>query len=429
MKLRRWFALRGPEFIRKRAAVLLKRYGVTPIKAQARIQRTMALLTRYGCMPTFPTPGRVTQDNIRFIRQIQDSGAEIAVHSYDHVDLRGYPPDEASQQLIKAVGTFERFGIEVHGFRCPYLSYSDELMRALPKGLFKYSSNMAIGWNAILPTNGSTAGTVFNTINEFYQPQNALDAICMPRTHLGTVEIPVCVPDDLQLHDGLHLGPEGIAEAWCQILHQIYRRGELFTLVFHPEAADDCESGFAALLQETGRFRPPVWIARLRDIADWWLEKADFRSQVSTKSTELHISFVTSPRATLLVKGLDGYGTQEAWDGSYNRLHAETLDVPGLPRPLVGIASGVPAPVAAFLQEQGYILDTGEMAPHCAIYLDPTTLAGLKTQVELVNYIEKSTGPLVRYGRWPNGAKAALCITGDLDALSLLDYGSRLFIR
>jgi hypothetical protein len=62
------------------------------------------------------------------------------------------------------------------------------------------------------------------------------------------------------------------------------------------------------------------------------------------------------------------------------------------------------------------------------IYLDGEILAKLPNNVELINYIETSPAPLVRYWRWPDGAKSALSVTGDLDALSLLDYVSRLFI-
>jgi len=89
----------------------------------------------------------------------------------------------------------------------------------------------------------------------------------------------------------------------------------------------------------------------------------------------------------------------------------------------------VPKQVVSFLREQGYILDTGETATRCGTYMDAATLARLTTEVELINYIEASPGPLVRYWRWPGGAKSAMCVTGDLDALTLLDYALRLFAR
>jgi predicted deacetylase len=102
------------------------------------------MLAEHGCAPTFPTPGRVVQRYPRFFRHLQDAGAEIAVHGYDHVDLGAYPPAEACAQLVKAARVFARHGIEVHGFRCPYLSCSDELLEALPDGFLGYSSNEAV---------------------------------------------------------------------------------------------------------------------------------------------------------------------------------------------------------------------------------------------------------------------------------------------
>ena len=96
----------------------------------------------------------------------------------------------------------------------------------------------------------------------------------------------------------------------------------------------------------------------------------------------------------------------------------------------------LPKELIAFLQEQGYLLDTSRLATRCGIYLDVATLARFTrpdtrqiNEIQLVEAIESSPGPLIRYGRWPGGAKSALCISGDLDALSLFDYASRLVVR
>ena len=65
------------------------------------------------------------------------------------------------------------------------------------------------------------------------------------------------------------------------------------------------------------------------------------------------------------------------------------------------------------------------MAQHRSVFLSPATLDSLTNHVSLIDYIQEMYGPLVRYGRWPAGAKRALCLTGDLDALSLLEYAAR----
>jgi len=386
------------------------------------------MLAEYGCSPTFPTPGRVVQRHHDFVKRVQDSGAEIAVHGFDHVDLGVYKPEEASQQLIKASQVFAEYGIGIYGFRCPYLRYPSGLWEMLPKDLFVYSSNRAIWWDVVSTGVISRAAKSFGILGNFYQPASAAEMVCTPWIRSQVVEIPVSLPDDLQIYDGLRMGAEGLAQVWTEILHRTYRRGELFVLQFHPELAWRCQQPFRAVLEEAGQLKPSVWVARLRDIGQWWREKAGFQATVEDSPTGLHFSFTCSKRATILARGIPDLDQQPEWDGSYHRLLGITLDVPAQPRPLVGIAVDVPAHVASFLIDQGYILDTGPTAHECSIYLDADTLSRLPNQVQLVNMIEHSQAPLVRYWRWPDGARSAISITGDLDALSLVDYLTRLFV-
>jgi len=458
--------LRGPAHVHKRAAVLLDRYGITPAKAVDRVEGLIATLAEYGCAPTLPTPGYIVQRYPQFLRHLQDAGAEIAVHGYDHVDLGVYPPTEACEQLGRAAQVFAHHGIEVYGFRCPYLSCTDDLLDVLPEGVFDYSSNKAVWWDVASSTGVRNAATTLDVLHRLYQPTSALDAVCTPWTRSSVVEIPVCLPDDLELHDGLHLGREGMTQAWSQILHRTHRRGELFNLAFHPELAWYCQQPLVRVLHEATRLQPPVWVTRLRDISNWWREKSSFAVAISHTPAGLRISFTCSERATILVRGLGACGSErvrcpepfvpgpctcrpwsfgprtkgpgqvpkdrgpgEGWDGAYYQLRTRALHVPAEPRPFVGLPANTPKRVVSFLREQGYILDTGETAAHCGTYIDAATLARLTSEVELINYIEASRGPLIRYWRWPSGAKSAMCVTGDLDALTLLDYASRLFVR
>lgn len=45
----------------------------------------------------------------------------------------------------------------------------------------------------------------------------------------------------------------------------------------------------------------------------------------------------------------------------------------------------------------------------------------------LLSEIEKSADPLDRLARWQDGARSALCVTGDIGALTLGDCGLRMF--
>ena len=86
------------------------------------------MLAQYGCSPTLLVPGTIVKRYSKFIRRLQDFGVELGVHSYDHVDLKAVPPEVAGQQLLRAAQTFAQYGIQLYGFRCPYLSYTDELL-------------------------------------------------------------------------------------------------------------------------------------------------------------------------------------------------------------------------------------------------------------------------------------------------------------
>jgi hypothetical protein len=243
------------------------------------------------------------------------------------------------------------------------------------------------------------------------------------------IEIPVLLPDDLTLHDGHQLGSEGLAEVWIRVLRATHERGEAFVLMYHPELGEPCHRAFAAILDEAARLRPRVWLARLRDISLWWREKDTFHVDVSSAEASLNVSFACSDRATILVKGLAADNSEPPWDGVYRQLRARSMEVPAEPRPFIGLPANAPPRRVAFLREQGYILDTGETAPRCATYLDATVLDRLASDIDLLRLIEASPGPLIRYWRWPNGARSVLSITGDLDAVTLLDYATRLFVR
>lgn len=93
----------------------------------------------------------------------------------------------------------------------------------------------------------------------------------------------------------------------------------------------------------------------------------------------------------------------------------------------VGLLSRLPQ--ASVFRERGYVTERGAMASDCAIYPHGTTAGRPTTPVRVIEHIESFRGPLLRYWRWSEGAKSALSISGDLDALSLLDYAIWPFLR
>jgi peptidoglycan/xylan/chitin deacetylase (PgdA/CDA1 family) len=422
-----WLKLRGLDYIVIRLLSLLRRYGITPTRAEKRIEAGVRQLALYGCYPTFPTPGRVVKKNAEFVRKLQAMGAEIAVHGYRHVDFRSLSSAEASHEFTRASDAFRQSGIQYDGFRCPYLSYTDDLLDAIPADMFMYSSNKAIWWNVVPADATNTTTAIFASLRRFYQAEVSDRVLAIPRLSRNVLEIPVAVPDDIQLHDGLRLGKEGTKHAWRELLCQNHRRGEIFVLMFHPELFDQCMPAIEAVLTQATHLTPAVWITQLREVSRWWREKSRFRATIICESPGMRVDFDCSERATVLVRNIAADTQTHTWDGVYEVLEDRSLHLPADRPPFVGLSPDIPKPMRTFVEELGYIVDDGPHARCCTVYLDAATLARLDNPVQLVEHIEASSGPLIRFWRWPNEAKSALCVTGDLDALSLVDYASRLF--
>ena len=59
------------------------------------------------------------------------------------------------------------------------------------------------------------------------------------------------------------------AQGHPQFEDLMFRRGELFVLLFHPESYDQCAQAFENVLREARRPRPGVWVTQLRDVSRW----------------------------------------------------------------------------------------------------------------------------------------------------------------
>jgi hypothetical protein len=78
----------------------------------------------------------------------------------------------------------------------------------------------------------------------------------------------------------------------------------------------------------------------------------------------------------------------------------------------------------SFLRQQGYIVEISSQPELYDFYLDRSTFSADEERA-LDKEINQGSFPLVRLGRWPNGTKSAFCVTGDIDAITVWDYGLR----
>jgi hypothetical protein len=408
-------------YLAARLRAISGRYGLTTARAKQRVRRCLHSLECQGLQPTFATPGIVVERQPAFFRELDAAGAELAIHGYDHANFRRLSKAGAAWQFEKAIDAYAAHGIACEGFRCPYLSYTADVRAVLPAGEFLYSSNRAVAW----PVVGDSGGAVFAQLARNYRADPAADVVCTPSLDGELVEIPASIPDDLQLCDGLGLGEDGLVRAWLAMLERSHAREELFAPLFHPEAYDLLEGAVETLLEAARARRPAVWLTQLRHVARWWRERAGFRATTTPEAGGVRVDLHCSPRATVLARGRGLGGAARPWDAGWSVLDDRVLHVPDSDRPFVGV-TGADGATIAFLREQGYVVQEGPEAARCGLVLGAGDVERLGRGRGLVDHVEGSAAPLVRFSRWPDEAKSAFCFAGDLDALSLREYADRL---
>ena len=225
----------------------------------------------------------------------------------------------------------------------------------------------------------------------------------------------------------LHLkAAESMSRVWLDILEKTYRLGELFTLGLHPERFFACEAALVATLQQALRMRPRVWVARLDDIAQWWA--ARMRTEVSISETEeglIHVSARGPDRLTVLARAVElKPHAVEPWDGKFQIVQGTDFDLRAARRPFIGVSPSSSPRLPSFLRQQGFIVEETTNGQNHTLFLDRQQFEELDER-PLLSQIEQGEFPLLRFGRWPQGARSALCVTGDIDALTLWDYAMR----
>lgn len=410
----------------RRAAVILGRYGVTPRKMDGILAHFARLLDEYDCGGTFPLVAAALARSRGVAEKYQGRNFEYAIHGYYHIDHQRLSFEQQAEHFHKARLKFESQGLAVSGLRCPYLRWNDDTLAAIQQAGLLYDSSQVIAWD-VAKDNASES---YRRVLGFYGAISAEEYLALPRIEDGLVRIPYCVPDDEALIDRLHFSSDAAADnPWLAILRETHRRGELFTLGLHPERIHLCEAALRETLHTAQGLRPSVWFARLDLIARWWLDRSKAQVQVRSEANGLHHVDVSGPKGvTLLARNVDTLLAGKYWDGVWSQLNGTSLTLLSETRPLIGIPPASPPALAGFLRQQGYIVETVEDGRACALFIQRERF-GHEDEKALVEEIEKSPAPLVRLARWPDGARSALCVTGDIDALTIWDYYLRFIGR
>ena len=409
----------------KRARVITRRYGFTHVQMDLALQRYVRVLEHFNVGATFPITAVTLKRHGDTISQYLDQNIEFAVHGFTHIDYAQVPPEAQLAHLEHACEAFAKAGIVPMGFRSPYLRRESHLYTAIEKAGFSYVSNQPILWDILETDALSTLPSAYDRAIIFYEPWQSSERVSLPQAGDRLIEIPIALPDDEMLVERLGATNGLVERSWLYILSETYQRGELFVLQLHPERIALCSDALEAVLVEARELKPAVWCARLDEIAAWW--KA--RSRTTIEITDIedcgYLCIITGPTSTtVLAAVVDIDVPTQPWASDYRRVNGMRFTVHAPLRPFIGVSPSSSGALTHFLRQQGYIVEISQDSNRYKCYFDQANFdVGQERQV--LAQIEKPDCPLVRLGLWPNGAQSALAITGDIDALTLWDYGLR----
>jgi peptidoglycan/xylan/chitin deacetylase (PgdA/CDA1 family) len=392
----------------------------------------------HNAAPTFFIPAVVLWRHASLIAEVARGGAEIGIHGYVHNDYRSLSACEQHKQTEQAIAVFREAGIPHQGFRNPYFGWTAESLAIFASLGFMYESNEAVIHDVIdrndLP---SLLRSGFDKSLALFQAIPCTTYTLRPHFEGTLVRLPTSLPDDEMLFDRLRITDAAcIGHIWSSVMQNIYDHGGLYVLNLHPERAILCKDALDMLLRYASSRPLPVWVACLQDIAQWWQEHSQFRMTIIPQGPQYwRVAATASPRATLLARHLivEDQATVP-WSDRDVRVQAYCCTVHASQCPCIGLSPRTARSVYDFLLEQGYpvVFCPHDEAQTYALYVDQPDGLGttreeqIQRRSALVEQIEHMDAPLLHFGTWPGGSRAALAISGDIDSVTIQDFFLRI---
>jgi peptidoglycan/xylan/chitin deacetylase (PgdA/CDA1 family) len=425
---------KGTRNFARRLWTVFTRFGISEARTRRSLQSAIRALHAYDAAPTFFIPAVVLRRHPKLLAEVAHDGAEIGIHGHVHNDYRSLSAREQRQQTQQAISVFQRVKIPYQGFRNPYLGWTEESVGVFADLGLTYDSNEAVlhdvvdldRFSPLLRAGYAKSLTLFQAL-----PCNRYTV--RPHYEGALLRIPTSIPDDEMLFDRLRItDTEEVGQVWCKVMQRAYDLGGIYTLNLHPERAVLCQKALDALLTYAHSRPLPIWSACLKDIAHWWRERRQFSLTIRPQGPgHWSVEAACTPRATLLARHLvieDQSATP--WFGPDVRLDTGPHLVQAERCPCIALSAHTPREVADMLREQGYpaVHCSEQEASRYALYLDmPEGLGATRAeQVQrrsaLLDQIDGLQEPLVYFGCWPNGRRAALAVSGDIDSVTVQDF-------
>lgn len=418
----------------RRLWTVFTRFGVSETKTKKALQTVVDSLQPYNAAPTFYIPAVVLGRHSALIAEIARCGAEIGIHGYVHNDYRTLSMDEQYKQTKQAISVFQRTQIPYQGFRNPYLGWTEDSLDVFAGLGFTYESNEAVIHDAIdLERHPPHLRSSFEKSLQLFQAIPCSPYALRPHFEGPLLRIPTSIPDDEMVFDRLRItDAEEVGDIWSRIMQRVYDLGGLYVLNLHPERVTLCKRALDKLLSFASSRPLPVWQACLKDIARWWKEHSQFRLDITQLAPDRwRVDATCTPRATLLARHLTVEDQPTAgWSRPDVRVQAYFCTVNATRCPCIGLSPRTLQEVLDFLLEQGYpsVRCSQEEARTYSLYLDlpeglgTTREEQMNRRSALVQQIEYLDTPFLHFGCWPDGSRAALAISGDIDSVTVQDF-------
>jgi hypothetical protein len=405
-----------------RARMLLDRFDLSGKKMGNAVAGINALGAKYRFKPAMIVPAVVLQRHKRLLQYASGEDLEFAIHGYTHKNHRPWSLEKQKEEVEKAKDVFDEMGMPYCGFRAPYLSCNSDTDVALNACGIAWNSDQGIMWNYSEQSSRDSYSTG-EAIDILYDPDDASQTLAIPRMHENMVCIPLVLPDDEILVDRMGIQDSNtITGIWCDILEQTHARGDVFVLQYHPERYVFCNSSMEALLahmaQSDGRF----WVTDMRLIAEWWKARDAFSFAISkSPGGAFEVQCTCDDRATILVRNVPG--TSAPFHRGYDYIEERqfSLNTDGV-KPCIGLHPQCTADLQTFIKELGFAYELTETDSDYSVFFDDATIYSVATEVDILDRIEQSGQPLVRYWPWPDGYQSAFATSHDLDCMTLGDF-------
>jgi peptidoglycan/xylan/chitin deacetylase (PgdA/CDA1 family) len=219
----------------------------------------IGFLHQLDITPTIPITALTLERHPEFRTEL--GTVDPAVHGYCHVAYAAMTPGEQERDLDSARRVFASHGLPTRGFRAPYLAANETTRHLLSKAGFLYDSSTP---RFVIPRDDELFVKAQRVAALRYG--DAIEASIPVRVTDGVVELPVALPDDEILVDGLGVTSSAtIARVLDRMVDTACEERFPLVLQMHPERF----SLFAEALKRVAKRAADLgaWQATLSQIA------------------------------------------------------------------------------------------------------------------------------------------------------------------